>query len=118
MRLTKTEIATFAATGVMEERVNFGSDAALVYRLESRGELTTVTAIFQGAQISVQVPATEAAEWATGEKVGLYGEAGWGLKIAIEKDFKCLDPRRDEDESDAFENPHGPGHTACESAAD
>ncbi len=51
--------------------------------------------------------------WAQNQSIGIYAQAEWGLKIAVEKDFKCLDPRRDEDETDAFENPHAGGHPAC-----
>jgi len=55
-----------------------------------------------GAQVLGQV-------WANSERVGLNheqkvnGEAS--LTIVIEKDFQCLEPRPNEDQSDSFPNP-------------
>ena len=115
LRLTKTEVADLAATGFVEERVQLGADPdhALLYRLELSPTATLPTTTFRDSQIRILLPATEGRAWTQNETVGIYGEEAWGLKLTIEKDFKCLDPRRDEDESDAFEHPSGVGHVVC-----
>jgi hypothetical protein len=93
-------------------------DCALVYRVELSGAAEKPEAVFQKSQICIRLPLAEAMAWAHGQSVGIYGEEPWGLKLAIEKDFKCLDPRLGEDESDAFENPNGSSHAACAANAD
>lgn len=120
LRVTKTEVAGLAATGFIEERTQLGTDpdSALVYRLELSETATRPTTLFRNSQIRILLPATEGRAWTGNETVGIYHEEAWGLKLAIEKDFKCLDPRRDEDESDAFEHPGGGGHIACGAAED
>lgn len=121
LRLTRTEVAELAAAGFVEERAQLGTtpDCALVYRLELSPTAPRPTASFHGSQINILLPATEGRAWAQNDTVGIHGEETWGLKLTIEKDFKCLDPRRDEDESDAFEHPGGgPSHVTCSAVAD
>jgi hypothetical protein len=68
----------------------------------------------------VSVPGSLGLNWAVTEEVGVYGEqtlpTGGTLIMAVEKDFRCLDPRRDEDESDNFDNPleGQTRHAACD----
>lgn len=118
MRLTRTEIAELVATGTVGDRVRLGElpEHALVYRLELSDAVTKPTTTFQASQLCVRLPEAEGREWAQNERVGIYGEESWGLKLIIEKDFKCLDPRLGDDESDAFENPNGASHAVCASA--
>ena len=120
VRLTRTEIAELAGTSAIESRVQLGaqSDCGLVYRLELSGSAVKPETIFQKSQICIRLPRAEALAWAHGQSVGIYSEEAWGLKLAIEKDFKCLEPRSDEDDSDAFENPNGSSHAACATDAD
>ena len=118
LRLTRTEIAELSANGAIENRCQLGvhSEHTLVYRLELSVAAIRTETVFQNSQILIRLPVTEGIAWAQGKQVGIYAEESWGLKLAIEKDFKCLDPRLDEDESDAFENPHGTSHAACAAA--
>ena len=51
------------------------------------------------------LPEAAARVWSAGMEVGLYSEQSWGLTIAVEKDFKCLEPRPGEVDTDAFERP-------------
>jgi hypothetical protein len=59
--------------------------------------------------VEVRVPEKSARQWANSNEVGLSAlqplSAGDELRILVEKDFACLAPREDEDESDNFENP-------------
>lgn len=115
LRLTKTEVTDLAAAGCVEDRVQLdpNPDCALIYRLELSPTATQPAISFRDSQIRIVIPAKEGRAWADNDTVGIYGEETWGLKLTIEKDFKCLDPRRDEDESDAFEHPGGITHGTC-----
>src|SRR5215469_9506543 len=106
LRLARTESADLARLGFVEDRVQLGakSDCTLVYRLELSSEVTKPTAVFPGAQICVRLPLAAGREWARNKSVGLYSEESWGLKLSIEKDFKCHGVRPEEDDSDGFEN--------------
>ena len=69
-----------------------------------------------GATVKVTLPKEDVAKWANGAAVGIYFVEPWGLKVAIEKDFRCLDPRRGADEPDNSDNPQAsaiPIHPAC-----
>ncbi len=120
LRLTRTEIARLASDGFVADRVQLGAhpDCVLSYQLVLSNAVNKVIVTFQVAHLDVLLPTAEGRDWARTDKVGIYSEESWGLKLAIEKDFKCLDPRLDEDESDAFENPHGTHHAACTAVED
>lgn len=120
LRLTRTELAELAGTGTVVNQVQLGvfPDCALVYRMELSDEAIKPVVVFRNSQICVSLPSVQAREWARSESVGIYSEESWGLKLIVEKDFKCLDPRIGEDESDAFENPGGISHAACTATSD
>ena len=117
-RLTQSEVASLHEQGWWQDCVRLGPAAAprLDYRVESLavgdatvtfvpGEITVVTAV---------LPVEQVAAWATSQEVGMYFDTAWGTKVAVEKDFRCLDESRDEDESDNFANPlAGQPHGAC-----
>ena len=67
-------------------------------------------AVFDGGSLAVTVPEHQAAAWANGDAVGMEEVSG-GVRLLIEKDWACVAPRADEDESDMFENPEA--STAC-----
>ena len=107
LRLSQTEVERLHTTGKVEECVSFGK-SALTYTLESSG-ISEITASFENNRLVVSVPAGAARQWAASDEISLKAEKplnpGESLKILIEKDFKCLTPR-DEDESDNFPNPN------------
>ncbi len=110
MRLTQTEVNTFGESGVIEDRVRFSPEQSLVYRLE-REEQGALRAEFHGNTLTVFVPDVIAGQWVGTQQVGFRGEVpidsydGDVLRILVEKDFHCLIPRPDEDESDHYANP-------------
>ena len=116
LRLTQTEVAAFAESGAVEEAIEFGltADKSLIYRVE-RAAVETVRADFADGKITISVPASLAENWAVTNQIGIKTEQDLGngkmLKILIEKDFACLEPRASEDESDAFSHPEQ--RTAC-----
>ncbi|HEX7654530.1 MAG TPA: hypothetical protein VF607_13565 [Verrucomicrobiae bacterium] len=114
IRITRTEITQLTATGRLESRVQLGAtpEEVLTYQLATDAGITTPVCRFLGNVIQVCLPRTQALAWAAGSTVGLYAQTSWDLQLAVEKDFKCLDPRREEDESDHFENPLA-AHPGC-----
>jgi hypothetical protein len=108
LRLTRAEVRQLAQTGRVEEHVHFGAHGVLVYRLQRAPGAATLGATFDTGVIEIQVPEARAREWCDSELVTLEGvqnEAAAELRIIVEKDFACLAPRRDEDESDNFPHP-------------
>jgi len=116
LRLSKSEVAKLGSTGKVEEIVSFGvqPQEKLSYRLELTPR-DFVSAELRGAIVTVFVPHTLAEDWVGNEEVGIEAiqqlEDGTELRISIEKDFACLNPRNNEDESDSF--PHPKDSKAC-----
>lgn len=111
LRLTQTEVQTLLDQGAWQDATTLGAAAGLqlIYRVERStegGPAVAYAAGPEGTVVTVRIPSTEAATWASTSQVGIYFNEPWGLKVAIEKDFRCLDPDRDEDESDNFSNPN------------
>ncbi len=112
LRLTRGEVAEFAETGSVEDSVQFDLGSRISYRLRSAADAGDVSASFEGDIITVSVPAEVGKSWAATEQVGIEGEQKTGsdgvLKILIEKDFTCLEPRPGEDD-DTFPHPQNCG---------
>ncbi len=109
-RLTKTEVTHLHEQGWWQDATAFGHAGTprLRYRLEATeapqpgvrfttGEDTVITAL---------IPSPQIAAWAASEEVGIYFTTDWNLQVAVEKDFRCLDGEREEDEADNFDNPN------------
>jgi hypothetical protein len=108
LRLTRSEVERLRELGLVEESVDFGVGEVLAYRLQSRLEQGPVEAVFGQGIMTVTVSKEAAQTWAGSDEVGLYAQSGV-LTISIEKDFRCLTRRLDEQEPDAY--PH-PGQTS------
>lgn len=109
LRLTRSEVAAIAADGWLENRTDLGN-RSFGYAIAASDSVGGLSARFDDASIIVHASKEAVAEWAVGEEVGLYGEqataGGEPLTIAIEKDFKCLDrSRADDDEADNYPHP-------------
>jgi len=117
LRLTQTELTRFAAGGRVEEAIEFGLEPRqhFIYALETTADVETVSAAFENSRITVFVPKARAEEWTRTGQVGIEAEQPVGrgktLRLLIEKDFACLEPRAGEDERDAF--PHPSEGKAC-----
>jgi hypothetical protein len=106
-RLTRPEVQRIADTGLVEERVNFGS-AALSYAL-CRTEAGELSAEFKDNRITLYLPNVLIDEWVGTDKVGFehrmpLNSPGEYLYLLVEKDYTCLD-NVDEDQSDNYPNP-------------
>ena len=102
LRLTKGEVERVAAGETIEEIVEL-YPMPLTYSLVPR-EAVKLEAVFDGGSLAVTVPEHQAAAWASGDAVGMEEVSG-GVRLLIEKDWACVKPRADDDESDMFEHP-------------
>jgi hypothetical protein len=108
LRLTRGEVQQLAQSGSVEERVRITPTQVLVYRLKRTKSAATLGASFVNGEVEIQVPVSIAREWCATELVTLAHVQSHGevqLRIVVEKDYACLAPREDEDESDNFRHP-------------
>lgn len=108
IRLSKSEVGYFGGTGYLAEKTEFGS-SELVYALQSKSDISEITANFEGNTLTVNIPELLCKDWVETDKVGLENKLDIGmgkqLLILIEKDFVCLDNTL-EDQSDNYPNPN------------
>jgi len=108
LRLTQGEVHSLETAGEVAEQVHFGAGASLTYRLRTDTASRQISASYRDNVIDIRVPQEAAVTWARTDQVTLsHAEAvaGAELRVVIEKDWKCLAPRSDEDESDNFPHP-------------
>lgn len=111
LRLSQSEIAAISRRQSVRETVAFGPRAQdqFHYELVPSEPAAKISAAFDGRTITVVVPWQLAESWAKSDQVGLETEQNalqdQTLSLLIEKDFACLKPRANEDDSDAFPNP-------------
>ncbi|WP_323756144.1 DUF7009 family protein [Roseivirga sp.] len=105
VRLTQTEVNQLGEGIDCISHLDFPNSSSLNYRLSVA---TVLGCKFSDNLITISLPETEVRGWATSDHVGIEGdltlENGDKLSILVEKDFKCLTERA-EDESDLFPNP-------------
>jgi|SRR5579884_1360779 len=110
-RLTQGEVERLLAEGRVSESVHFSPslEDRLTYSLATSTCAANVFASFRSGEVNITIPAAEAYQWANTGQVGiertLFVGTETDLRILIEKDFRCLQPRMEEDESDNFPNP-------------
>lgn len=100
-RLTRSEVARFADTGLITEEINFG-DAKLTYILRVTDQ-EQLSASFGNNVITLNMPANIARKWTDTDAVG-FDNGDSHMFLQVEKDFQCLD-NVDEDQSDNYPNP-------------
>ena len=109
LRLTRNEVDTVSAEGMVKARVSMPGGNGLDYVLESSKLAPKPTAVFSDGALTVQLPESVVNQWAASEQVSIAADEslddGGVLKILVEKDFACLAPREGEDESDMFPHP-------------
>ena len=108
LRLTKTDVATIARSGYLEDITDFGP-SKLIYALASKPEVLEMNARFNDNKIEIQVPESMVTGWPENDIVGFEANMplpdGSSLYLLIEKDFACLD-HTNEDQRDNYENPN------------
>ena len=110
LRLTRSEVERLRETGLVEESVDFGAGEVLAYRLQSRLEQGPVEAAFGQGLMTVSVSQEDATAWADSDEVGLYAQSGV-ITVSVEKDFRCLTRRLDDQVRDAYPHPGQPSET-------
>ena len=108
LRLDRQEVERIRRGETVTCHTHFPRDRVLVYQLAVHDGLH-VAASFHDHTISIVVPRATAERWAATDEVSIHGEeiaGGTRLKLLIEKDFECLEPRTGEDQSNRFPNPN------------
>lgn len=106
-RLDKKDIEVLKTDGKVEESTSIGA-GHLHFCIKAKTGATGPFIKLEASAVHLSFPKEQIAEWTDTEMVGFSAEIpnpdGSVLHILIEKDFKCL-TERNEDESNAFENP-------------
>jgi hypothetical protein len=109
-RLGPSEVEALSISGACRETIVFPGQTRLEYALVASGN-GKLGASFSGGVVSVSIPKSELADWHSSDRIGIRGTVdvapGTTLSVLIEKDFRCLDERPDEDQIDTFANPLG-----------
>lgn len=103
LRLTQTEVSQLVVAGEVVSSCLIGANTFTYKVVKFDG--SHITLDFENATITVSVPAALIVNWNLNDTVGFEATDENGLFILIEKDFVCLKPRINEDESDNYPNP-------------
>jgi hypothetical protein len=112
LRLVRSEVSRLAEEGTVSEATHFAPGRALTYSLEASAEVEGIVARYEQDRIRVLLPWETIIQWATTDQVSLVADqdlgSGLTLKLLVEKDFTCINPRSvwQEDQSDNFDNPN------------
>ncbi len=105
IRLKKSDLATLAEKGRVEEVIHFSPKSRLVFELIVGKSYKEVKGEFISGRLTVILPEEQAHAWIKSTAVGIEANQALNgeekLHILIEKDFPCND-REDEDKSDTF----------------
>ena len=108
IRLSQSEVDTIGKEGIVQETTTFPGNEKLTYDIRST-ESNKLGCTFANNTISIFVPHSKLDEWVSTDLVGFHQEIDLDknqkLSILIEKDFKCLTTRPNEDDSDLYPNP-------------
>lgn len=116
LRLTQGEVRRLEEAGEVSEHVQFGGGNTLTYRLATDPSGANVSATYGNDVIEIRIPRSAALTWSRTDQVTIsHAEPvkGGELRVVIEKDWNCLAPRSDEDESDNFPHPDTGTAASC-----
>ena len=115
LRLTQTEVERIGNGDQIHNNLNFPGGERVSYLLVGSA-VENPEIDYKDNRISISVPTEILTIWANSNEVSLLYELSLDhdnvLKLLIEKDFACLTPREDEDESDLFPHPEQ-GENQC-----
>ena len=107
-RLTQSEVKIVEQTGLVKDQIKFSNSISLEYEIKAATGLEYLEATYSENKITLKVNESLIRDWAHSDQVTISSSldlsSSENLTILIEKDFKCLSPR-DEDESDMFPHP-------------
>jgi hypothetical protein len=108
LRLTQPELDRLRDDGRVTEHVVFGPGCRFTYALEAV-PLEALSVRYQPDRLTVLLPAAWVERWTTTSQVGFSGDVEVGdgtvVKVLVEKDFKCLHRRPEDQEQGAFPHP-------------
>ncbi|TWV99064.1 DUF7009 family protein [Chitinophaga pinensis] len=106
-RLDKKDIEILKNDGKVEESTTIGA-GQLHFCLKAKEGATSPFIKLEGPAVHLSFPKEQIREWTDTDQVGFSAAIpnadGSSLQILVEKDFKCL-TERNEDDSNAFDNP-------------
>lgn len=109
LRITQTELKTFAAEKQVKCTTNFPDGEQMNYTLRWSDD-ETYDARFEGGNVLATVAHSAGKKWLDDGEVSidqdLHLTDGSSFRLLVEKDFQCLTERKEEDESDMFVNPN------------
>jgi len=97
LRLNRSDVEQLRKTGTCADVIRFGPASRLTYTLETSSSWRVMEARYNQDCIRVLLPLEMAERWAGSDQVSLSLErdANSGPSLLIEKDFQCLQPRRE-----------------------
>lgn len=101
-RFSQTELKILSEKGIIKKEMTFPNANKFIYSLNTTTR-NDLTAEFIGNEIKVHIPSKKVDELSNTDLISVENNFS-GLAILIEKDFKCLTERK-EDETELFENP-------------
>lgn len=108
MRLSQSEVDKLGETGRVIDSTIFPGNKKISYEIKSTSS-NYLTCGFVDETITLNVPQRLVNEWVNTEMVGFNDGVKINnqqkLNILVEKDFKCLTKRSEENEDDLFPNP-------------
>jgi hypothetical protein len=110
LRVTQPELTRLGEGGEVAEIIHFGTELeeSLRYTLAVATQAEPVMVNYHANSIAVSITPDQMRFWSQESQVGIYARLDVGatgtLEVAVEKDFKCLENRGEEDR-DAFPNP-------------
>jgi hypothetical protein len=108
-RLKEPEVRRFQQDGIISEVLAFGFSQAdqLTFTLKKVDE-SEMSVSFLSSQVSFYIPKARADDWTSTDLVGFEATVNTGqgkvILLLVEKDFKCLDAR-EEDNEGSYPNP-------------
>ena len=110
LRLSRDEVVAADERGIVEGQTRFPDGSVFTFALEAHKNSSNASAAYASDRLVVKLPAPKISAWAKDDTaVSLHGELalplGGQLKLLVEKDFRCISPRDDEDQSNLFQNP-------------
>lgn len=108
-RLKEPEVKLFQQEGIISEVLAFGLSQAdqLAFTLTTV-DSHQIAVSFLSNQVSFSIPKAQADDWTSTDKVGFEAALNTGkgkdILLLVEKDFKCLDAR-EEDNEGSYPNP-------------
>ncbi len=116
LRLTQAEVELVRTDGLVRGRVPLAGSNNFDYVLESSPATVKSEAHISNNVLTVRVPEAEILSWSDSDEVSISAtqlvDGGDELTILVEKDFACLAPREDEDETDMYPHPMA-GKESC-----